>query len=216
MSLVENLYRNFDSFKIEIPKWEILDQGVTALWGASGSGKSTVFRILCGLESCPTLKWDVGGIDVAQLKISERKLGVVFQSLDLFPHMTAQQNIEFSAISRNIPKTQYLSDIKKWSQKLNMEPFISRKASQLSGGERQRVAIARALIGKPRILLLDEPFSALDEGLKNEARLLLKDVIQTEKIPAILVSHDERDIAALASKVSVIKDGRIVEERLLN
>src|SRR3954468_24950752 len=102
MSLVKNLIRSYDGFKIDIPHWEIPDQGITALSGPSGSGKTTVFRLLIGLEPCPGLEWDFGGVNLAALTPPERRLGVVFQSLELFPHMTAEENIFFAARARKM------------------------------------------------------------------------------------------------------------------
>lgn len=212
MSFVENLHRDFDGFKLDIPKWEILDQGVTVLWGPSGSGKTSVFRVLLGLEPCPRMSWHFQGVDLAQLKTPERRLGVVFQSLDLFPHMTARENILFAAKARSIQPGKAQNRIKELTDVLKMDNFLDRKSSLLSGGERQRVAIVRALIGEPRLLLLDEPFSALDEDLRNESRQLLKKVLEHEKIPVLLVTHDAGDVEILGNKVSTIRSGKIISE----
>lgn len=210
MSLVKNLIRKYDDFLIEIPEWEILDEGVTVLMGPSGSGKTSVFRILLGLEECPGLVWDFKGIDLAQLKTPERRLGVVFQTLDLFPHMSARENILFAAKARKISETKVKIRMTQLIEELQMEKFIHRKADVLSGGEKQRVAIARAIMGEPRLLLLDEPFSALDQELREESRKLLKTVIATEKIPTLLVTHDPRDVEVLANKVTKISEGRLL------
>ncbi|MNS85154.1 Spermidine/putrescine import ATP-binding protein PotA [compost metagenome] len=212
MSLVENLYRDYGDFKLEIPQWEILDQGVTVLWGPSGSGKTSVFRVLLGLETCPGFRWSFQGVDLASLKAPERKLGVVFQSWDLFPHMTAEENILFAARARKISPEQSQSRLTELSESLQLGGFLQRKAEVLSGGEKQRVAIARALIGDPRILLLDEPFSALDQELREESRRLVRRVIEERKIPTVLVTHDQNDVKALGTKVSVIRQGQIIEE----
>lgn len=211
MSYVENLQRNFGDFRIDIPQWEILDEGVTVLWGPSGSGKTSVFRLLLGLEACSTLKWNFQGQDLAKLKTPQKKIGVVFQSLDLFPHMTAKENILFAARARNINAEKARNRLKDLATTLKMESFLERPASVLSGGEKQRVAIARAIIGEPRLLLLDEPFSALDQELREESRQLLKRVIEVERIPTLLVTHDQRDVEILANKVSTIRDGVLVE-----
>lgn len=210
MSLVKNLIRKYDDFLIEIPEWEILDEGVTVLMGPSGSGKTSVFRILLGLEECPGLVWDFKGTDIAQLKTPERRLGVVFQTLDLFPHMSGRDNILFAAKARRIPAEKVKSRMTQLIEELQMEKFIHRKAEVLSGGEKQRVAIARAIMGEPRLLLLDEPFSALDQELREESRNLLKSVIATEKIPTLLVTHDPRDVEVLANKVTKISEGRLI------
>lgn len=210
MSSVKNLIRKYDDFLIEIPEWEILDEGVTVLMGPSGSGKTSVFRILLGLEECPSFTWDFKGTDLAQLKTPERRLGVVFQTLDLFPHMSAQDNILFAAKARKIPEIRVQRRMTQLVEELQMDKFIHRKADVLSGGEKQRVAIARAIMGEPRLLLLDEPFSALDQELREESRNLLKRVIANEKIPTLLVTHDLRDVEVLANKVTKISDGRLV------
>ena len=209
MSYVENLQRDYGDFKIDIPSWEILDQGVTVLMGPSGSGKTSVFRILLGLDSCPGMKWSVAGTDLAKLKTPQRRLGVVFQTLDLFPHLTARENIMFAARARNVDEGKALKRLKELSSELQMDSFLERPAKVLSGGEKQRVAIARAIIGDPRLLLLDEPFSALDQELRGESRRLVKRIIEAEKIPTLLVTHDPQDVEVLANKVSLIRNGRL-------
>lgn len=211
MSLVENLVIKYSDFGIEIPKWEILDEDVTVLWGPSGSGKSTVMRALIGLEVCPTLIWDYQGVDLARLNIRDRKLGVVFQTLDVFPHMTGKENIFFAAHARKIDTRETEKKLKRLNEQLKMENFLDRKTNLLSIGEKQRVAFARALIGNPRILLLDEPFSALDDELKEESRLIIKNLIKEEKIPVVLVTHDKEDVKILAKKVTHIRNGKLVE-----
>ncbi|XGC81375.1 ABC transporter ATP-binding protein [Bdellovibrio bacteriovorus] len=209
MSYVENLRRDYGDFKLDIPRWEILDQGVTVLWGPSGSGKTSIFRILLGLEACPGMKWEFQGVDLAKLKTPDRRLGVVFQTLDLFPHLSAKENILFAARARKVDENKVSRRMKELTEKMQMDSFLERKAAVLSGGEKQRVAIARALIGEPRLLLLDEPFSALDQELREESRLLVKAVIADEKIPALVVTHDHRDVEVMANKVSNIRDGKI-------
>lgn len=213
MSLVENLFKSYGEFKIDIPAWEILDAGVTVLWGPSGSGKTTVFRLLTGLEPVPALRWIFNGQDLARMRVPQRRLGVVFQSLDLFPHMTAEENILFAAKAREVPNEDAYDKLMELTDVLQMKLFLNRKAGVLSGGEKQRVALARALIGRPRLLLLDEPFSALDQDLRQESRVLVKKVIERENIPTLLITHDPLDVEVLANKVSILKQGRLVEER---
>ncbi|MES2856994.1 MAG: ATP-binding cassette domain-containing protein [Bdellovibrionota bacterium] len=211
MSLVKNLKKRYGDFVIDIPEWEILDQGVTALWGPSGAGKSSVFRLLIGLDQADSgFSWKFGGTDLASLPVPERRLGVVFQSLELFPHMTARENILFAAEARKLAPDLAESRLKELSASLKIESLLDRSSKILSGGERQRVAIARALIGQPRILLLDEPFSALDADLRADARALVRSVLEKEKIPAILITHDRADLDAMAGKVSEIRGGLVI------
>lgn len=209
MSLIEHLNKKYQNFEIQIPRWEVLDRGVTALWGPSGSGKTTVFRILIGLEPCPGLKWKWDDEDLAQLPTPKRRLGVVFQGTDLFPHLTAEQNIFFPVKARKIPHSEANERFGMISQVLKLNSFLERRAELLSGGEKQRVAIARALMSFPRMMLLDEPFSALDDALKTEARQLLKTLLAETSTPALLITHDERDLDFLADQVTKIDFGRI-------
>lgn len=213
MSLVKNLRADYGEFKIEIPSWEILDEGVTALWGPSGAGKTSVFRLLLGLDRVePGFSWDFRGLDLASLPTPERRLGVVFQSLELFPHMTARANILFAAEARGISSKESTSHLLALSDTLKLDMILGRQVSVLSGGEKQRVALARALIGRPRLLFLDEPFSALDADLRHDARELVRTAIAAEKTPTVLVTHDRSDIDALATRVTEIRGGRILTE----
>ncbi len=212
MSLVENLNKKYDNFILQIPRWEILDQGVTVLWGPSGSGKTTVFRILLGLEPCADLKWLWQGQDLAKLKPQDRQIGVVFQSYDLFPHLSASENIWFAAQARKIEKQKAQVRFKQLIETLKLSECLHRRAELLSGGEKQRVALARALMAFPKILFLDEPFSALDENLRQEARQLVKKLLNETQTPALLITHDEKDLQALADKVCKIHQGQLINE----
>ncbi len=209
MSLVEGLIKRYDGFTVEIPRWEIADQGVTALWGPSGSGKTSVFRLLMGLETCPGLRWKFQDLDLAALPVPERRLGVVFQTLELFPHMTAEENILFAARARRMADTESRERLAELVSELRMKGYLNRSAHLLSGGEAQRVALARAVIAQPRFLFLDEPFSSLDAELKAEARASVKRVISRFHIPTLLITHDPADLEALAQFVVPIANGRL-------
>ncbi len=212
MSLITYLEKQYDSFKISISNWNILDQGVTVLKGPSGSGKTSVIRLLCGLEKADRFEWQFGDIKMNQLKISERKIGWVPQHYELFPHLSVIENIFLAGKARGIPGEKLEERIKYYFDLLNLSPIKDRKASVLSGGEQQRVSLVRALIGEPRILFLDEPFSALDDDLKKDARSLVRDVLNREKIPVLLVTHDQQDIDFFANKISMIQNGQIVSD----
>ncbi len=211
MSLVEGLIRDYGDFRIEIPRWEIADFGVTALWGPSGSGKTSVFRLLIGLDACAGLSWKMGGVDLAALPPPERRLGVVFQSLELFPHMTAAENILFAAKARQMNLKDASGRMQDLAEELRMTAYLSREARVLSGGEAQRVALARAVIANPRFLFLDEPFSSLDAELRGEARAMVKKLIVRLKIPTLLVTHDSEDLRELADVTVKIQNGRLVQ-----
>jgi sulfate transport system ATP-binding protein/putative spermidine/putrescine transport system ATP-binding protein len=126
--------------------------------------------------------------------------------------MTARENILFAAKARKVPTERAEKRLKEISVTLKMDSFLDRKAALCSGGEKQRIALARAIIGEPQILLLDEPFSALDSNLRQESRKLVKDLIEKEKIPTVLVTHDKEDVDFLANKVSYIENGSITNE----
>ncbi len=209
MSSVKNLQREYPGFTIDIPKWEIADRGITALSGPSGSGKTTVFRLLIGLEPCPGLEWKFADTDLAELAPPERRLGVVFQSLELFPHMTAEENIFFAARARRMDPAEVSRRMSELILDLQLQSCLHRKAAVLSGGEAQRVALARAVIAQPRFLFLDEPFSALDSELRAEARAVVRKVIDRLAIPTLLITHDKDDLNALAQHVVKIRAGRL-------
>jgi ABC-type sulfate/molybdate transport systems ATPase subunit len=210
VSVVQNLFRDYGNFQVEIPEWKISNQGITALWGPSGAGKTSIFRLMIGLEPCPGMRWIFEDLDLSQLPMSAKRLGVVFQSYDLFPHMTAEQNVQFSQEARKIPKSERAQDLEHLKNSLSLENCWQRKAQLLSGGEQQRVAIARALAGRPRFLFLDEPFSALDTDLRAEARELVKRVIGEFKVPSLLITHDKEDIQAMDAVVVRVEKGRLV------
>ncbi len=209
MSLVENLKYKYQDFVIDVPRWEILDQGVTVLSGPSGSGKTTIFRLLLGLEKTKSFSWSFGSENLAQLSVRERRIGVVFQSLDLFPHMNVEQNILFAAKARGIDMETANSKMSELLRRLGISHLQDKSVQKISGGEKQRVALCRALIGQPRILFLDEPFSALDAEIRQESRLLIKDFIREQGVPTLLVTHDKEDVQVLADKISYIQNGTI-------
>ncbi len=219
-------------FLVDISDWNILPAGVTALWGPSGSGKSSVLRLLLGLDAADEIEWLVAGaagggighttkdtFDLGQVPVPERKLGVVFQHGELFGHMSALENIQFAADAaiktRGLSSERARANIDRFVKSLRLDTVVKRKANLLSGGERQRVALARALIGEPRLLLLDEPFSSLDAENREEARTLVRAVLEETGIPALLVTHDPTDLAGLHGKLSRIENGRIVSEKAL-
>lgn len=207
MALIKNLKLKFDHFLLDIPELKIADEGVTAFWGPSGSGKTSLFKTLIGLHQPAGWSWDLHGIKMHELELADRQLGVVFQSYDLFPHLTAEQNIRIVAEARGEVSESVIENFK---NKLGLSSCWKTLAQKLSGGEKQRVSIMRALVSQPRILLLDEPFSALDPQLRNEARLLVKGLISELKIPVYLITHDQADVDALADAVVELQQGRVV------
>lgn len=210
MSVVNKLNRPFEHFDVSLTNWEILDQGVTVLWGPSGSGKTTILKTLVGCEPEASLEWTFQGQAMDRLSMQDRRLGVVFQDPGLFPRMTAKKNILFPVNEKQHPH--WRGDFDRLVTRLGLEECLETSVGVLSGGEKQRVAIARALIYRPRMLLLDEPFSSLDENLRVSARQMVKDLGQEFQCPILLITHDRDDVKVLANKVTEIARGRIVSE----
>lgn len=207
MSRITGLKKDYGDFKLDIDEVSLPDQGITCLIGPSGSGKSSVFRILIGIESCPTLSWVQNGEDVAKLAIKDRRLGVVFQSYEIFPHMTAEQNVQFASKVRGMGTRGRTQELLK--DRLELGTCWRTPGKSLSGGEKQRVALARALVGQPRFLLLDEPFSSLDIPLRKKAREVLRSLVGEMRIPTLLITHDPEDVSSLADNCLFMKEGRL-------
>lgn len=212
MALIKNLHLKLDQFSLDIDELSLPDSGVTAIQGSSGSGKTTFLKTLIGLHNPSQWSWVFQNENLHKLSIADRRLGVVFQGYDLFPHMSAEENILIVLKARQTPekKQASLERLEKYKNQLNLGACWQTRAELLSGGEKQRVALLRALISNPRLLLLDEPFSALDSALRAESRALLKEIIQPLNIPVYLVTHDAEDVKALAQKTVVLASGRVV------
>lgn len=203
-----------DDFELNIEELVIPEKGVTAILGSSGSGKTTFLKTLIGLYEPQGWSWTFKGELLSRLDIGSRRLGVVFQSYDLFPHLTAEENINLVLKARNSEKaarTLAQNKVEKYISQLNLENCRHTRAQNLSGGEKQRVALLRALVSNPRILLLDEPFSALDTDLRSEARLLVNEVLSQLDIPVYLVTHDKEDVTSLAENVIHLKNGKLIQ-----
>ena len=210
MSLIRNLFYRVGDFALNIPEWSFPDTGITAVTGISGSGKTTALQILCGLIPCPNLYWEFQGENLAELSAPERRIGVCFQDLRLFPHWTARQNIWFAIKARGFSVSDKKEDFEEIVRLLDLSNnSLDLSINDLSGGEKQRVALARALIVKPRMLFLDEPFSYLDESNKDKARSLTLRIIKKYSTPLLLVSHDRADIEGLADKEFYLEQGKV-------
>lgn len=182
------------------------------LLGASGSGKSTLLRIIAGLERAEAgqVLWD--GEDLASVPAHRRNFGLVFQDYALFPHLTVAGNVAFGLRMRNLPRKAIQARVAAALEQVEMNAFASRRVSDLSGGEQQRVALARALATHPRLLLFDEPLGALDRSLRDHLLDELRGILRLSGIPAIYVTHDQDEAFAIADKLALLHEGRIVQQ----
>lgn len=207
---INNLNYKVDNFHLSAEKLVLPVNQIICLTGPSGSGKTTLLRVLLGVESGGAqFSWGIGDVELSRLPLPARRVGMVFQDYALFPHMTARQNIEFALKSAYLAEVGKLIDADSLIQDLSLEACQNTKATKLSGGEKQRVALARALILKPRVLLMDEPFSALDQLNRKTARELFIKLQSKHKISTILVTHDQDDLEALGGIHLRIESGKV-------
>lgn len=210
MSVIKNIFVDFGHFQLDIPHIILPDQGVTAIVGPSGSGKTTFLKVLLGLYKCPVFSWMFKGEDLAHISPEKRRLGIVFQDNEVFPHLTVWQNMHFAGKPRLKSKQSLEKLLKQVSHALDITHLLKQKAGHLSGGERQRLALANALMSRPCFLLLDEPFSSLDRQRHASARALIKDITKEFAIPVVMVTHDFSDVREMASSVITLSNGRVI------
>ena len=208
--VVHDLNKSFGSFKaVQKVSFEAEEGKITALLGPSGSGKSTVLRMIAGLEVPDSGHIVMSGEEQTYKSVQERRVGFVFQHYALFRHMTVRDNIAFGLKVRKEDRTVTGKRVDELLELMQLEPFGHRYPDQLSGGQRQRVALARALAPRPQVLLLDEPFGALDARVRQDLRMWLDELHRELGVTGLLVTHDQEEALELASKVIVMHEGRI-------
>jgi len=213
MSMSISIRKKLGSFELDV-SWEINNE-LAVLFGNSGSGKSLTLQMIAGLigPDQGVIRLDdqlfFDSASGTALRPQDRELGYVFQDLALFPHMTVHQNVLYGC--HGISKTERLARADKMLKRFRISELWDRLPSQISGGQKQRVALARALIRRPRALLLDEPFSALDASLRLEMGRLLKEVRQEFNIPIVLITHDLHEACELGDTMFVYTAGKIVQ-----
>ena len=189
-------------FNLSVKKGEIM-----SLLGPSGCGKTTTLRLIAGFLSPYEGKILVQGRDVTVLPPEQRLMGMVFQSYALFPHLNVYENVAFGLRAAHLPSRQIPERVGKTLDQVHLSGYENRPIFQLSGGEQQRVAIARALVIEPQILLLDEPLSNLDAGLRERTRKQLRELISSLNMTTIFVTHDQEDAFALSDRISILSSG---------
>jgi sulfate/thiosulfate transport system ATP-binding protein len=193
-----------DDVSVSIPSGQL-----TALLGPSGGGKSTLLRIIAGLERADSGRVDIEGVDATDLPPQKRNVGFVFQHYAAFKHLSVRRNVAFGLEIRKRPKAEIRDRVDELLALVHLGQFADRLPSQLSGGQRQRMALARALAVKPTVLLLDEPFGALDAKVRKELRDWLRRLHDEVNVTTVFVTHDQEEALEVADEIVVINDGRI-------
>lgn len=180
-----------------------------SLLGPSGCGKTTLLRVIAGLLACDQGRIQLDGVDLLALPPHRRDVGVVFQNYALFPHLSVAENVAFGLLARGRPKTEAATTAGRFLELVHMSDFADRSVRLLSGGQQQRVAVARALAVQPKLLLLDEPFSALDRKLRETMQIELKRLLRELAITAVFVTHDQDEALVMSDRIAVMNEGRI-------
>jgi sulfate transport system ATP-binding protein len=207
---IQQVAKRFGSFvALDDVSLGIASGSLTALLGPSGSGKSTLLRVIAGLEQPDSGTVSILGEDTTHLPPQKRGVGFVFQHYAAFKHLTVRDNVAFGLKIRKRPKREIRERVAELLSLVQLESFADRYPSQLSGGQRQRMALARALAVEPKVLLLDEPFGALDARVRKELRGWLRRLHEDVHVTTVLVTHDQEEAMEVADRVAVMNEGRI-------
>ncbi len=208
--VVKNVSKRFSDFTaLEDVSLEVASGSLTALLGPSGSGKSTLLRVIAGLEQPDEGEIVISGEDATGLAPQKRGVGFVFQHYAAFKHMTVQDNVAFGLSIRKRPKEEIRERVAELLELVQLQAFARRYPAQLSGGQRQRMALARALAVEPEVLLLDEPFGALDARVRAELREWLRRLHDEVHVTTVFVTHDQEEAMEVADRIAVMNKGRI-------
>jgi len=207
---IRNVTKRFGSFlALDDVSLEIPEGSLTAVLGPSGSGKSTLLRIVAGLERPDSGEIRLSGEDATGMAPQRRNVGFVFQHYAAFKHMTVRDNVAFALSIRKRPKHEIKDRVDELLELVQLQGFADRYPSRLSGGQRQRMALARALAAKPRVLLLDEPFGALDARVRAELRDWLRRLHEEVHVTTVFVTHDQEEAMEVADRVAVFDHGHL-------
>jgi sulfate transport system ATP-binding protein len=207
---VRNISKRFGTFQaLDDVSLDVGDGSLTALLGPSGSGKSTLLRIISGLEWPDSGDIRLGGENATSLSPQKRGVGFVFQHYAAFKHMTVRDNIAFGLKIRKRPASEIRTRVDELLELVQLQGFGDRFPAQLSGGQRQRMALARALAPEPKVLLLDEPFGALDARVRSELRVWLRRLHDETHTTTVFVTHDQEEAMEVADRVVVMNKGRV-------
>ncbi|GAB4381563.1 MAG: TOBE-like domain-containing protein [Elainellaceae cyanobacterium] len=208
--VVEGVSKRFGDFQaVDQVSLEIKTGSLVALLGPSGSGKSTLLRLIAGLEMPDMGRILLTGRDATYESVQERNIGFVFQHYALFKHMTVRQNIGFGMEIRKTAKNRIKNRVNELLELVQLSGLGDRYPSQLSGGQRQRVALARALAVEPKVLLLDEPFGALDAKVRKDLRVWLRRLHDEVHVTTVFVTHDQEEAMEVSDEIVVMNEGRV-------
>lgn len=206
----ENLRQNFDSVQIDV-SFQCEKGTMTSIVGPSGSGKSTVLRLISGLnKAMDDQKILLDGKDVSDVVPAKREIGMVFQSHTLFDHLKVEDNVGYGLVSGGMKKKEARELAREFLKQFELEGFGKRYPDTLSGGEAQRVSLARTLIMKPKLVLFDEPLSALDAPLRKKLAALIRDLQKSFGFTGIMVTHDINEAKAVSDQIILMRKGKIV------
>ena len=207
---VEQVSKQFGDFRaVDNVSLDVETGSLVALLGPSGSGKSTLLRLIAGLEGSDSGRIWITGEEATERSVQDRQVGFVFQHFALFKHRTVRQNVAFGLELRRWKRDAIKRRVDELLDLVQLKGYGSRFPSQLSGGQRQRVALARALAVQPRVLLLDEPFSALDAKVRKELRAWLRNLHDEMHVTTVIVTHDQEEAMEVADRIVVMNEGRI-------
>ncbi len=210
MVSIEGVTKRFGSFTaVDDVSFNIKPNEFFALLGPSGCGKTTLLRMIAGLEIPSAGSIRIDGQDMSDMPPNQRPINMVFQSYAVFPHMNVADNIGYGLMVSGIPKADIAPRVSQALEMVQLPGLASRMPDQLSGGQRQRVALARALVKRPKVLLLDEPLSALDAKLREQMQLELMHLQQKVGITFIIVTHDQDEALSMADRIAVMESGKI-------
>ena len=210
---VQGLTKKFGDFRaVDDVTFQLEAGSLSALLGPSGSGKSTLLRMIAGLETPDAGQIRLTGAEATAQSARDRNVGFVFQHYALFKHMTVWDNVAFGLDVRKAPKAEIAARVADLLRLVQMQGYEKRFPSQLSGGQRQRIALARALAPHPKVLLLDEPFGALDAKVRDELREWIRRLHDETHVTTLFVTHDQQEAMEISGKIIVIAQGRIEQE----
>jgi sulfate/thiosulfate transport system ATP-binding protein len=208
MISVQAVSKRFGDFQaLGDVSFDVPEGSLTALLGPSGSGKSTLLRVIAGLEAPDRGRVVIDGHDATPVPAQRRGIGFVFQHYAAFKHMTVRENVAFGLRIRKRPKAEVTAKVDELLQIVGLQGYHTRYPSQLSGGQRQRMALARALAIEPRVLLLDEPFGALDANVRADLRAWLRRLHDEVHVTTVLVTHDQEEAMEVADRIAVLNEG---------